>query len=208
LTAGEKPDEELRKVLLLSPRCMRYIRQNDSLANRIFHSIAELVIQTGGPVKLAEVADAVYGSKQKRKQDSIRLTIDKTLLRCGVVERTKLGPRDVRYFLTAYRFQETQVLETKNGPVTKRVGAVVAVPLRYWPIPSEFFLLKSDQVGYESALAKLDEDLKKGRISKNTYEFERAHLHKLSLRTKEKLESFKAIEDAMRSAGNQSFSSS
>jgi hypothetical protein len=187
---------------------MRYIRDNQSLASKIFLSIAELTIRTGGPVKLADIANAVYRSKDKHKQDSIRLTLDKTLLRCGVVDRIKLGPRDVRYFLLAYRFQEIQTLETHTGPVSKPVGSAVSVPLQFWPIPSEFFLLKSNQVGYESALAKLEEDLKKGRISTNTYEFERSRLQKLSLKTKEKLQSFKTIEQAMSSAQTQSVSSS
>jgi hypothetical protein len=176
---------------------MRYLQENESLSRKIFLSIAELTARTGGPVKLADIAYAVYESKDKHRQDSIRLTLDKTLVRCRIVDKIKLGPRDVRYFLTAYLFQEIQTLETSTGQITKPVGSLLFVPLQYWPISREYFMLKSTLVGCESALAKLEEDLKDGHISSSTYEFEKSRLENLSTETKGRLQTFNTIENAM-----------
>jgi hypothetical protein len=178
---------------------MKYLQQNanNSLAMKILLAIAETSAKRESPVRLADIASAMYGSAEKAKQDIVRIMLDKTLVRCGIVEKIKFGARNVGYFLAAYRFQGVQALETEHGRVTKRMGTLYTIPYEYWPIPEEYHLLKALWVGYESARAKLETDFKNGRVSASTFESEKSRIEEERVAIGERLRAFKPIEEAV-----------
>jgi len=56
--------------------------------------MSELTSEKMGPVKLSEIAQKVIGQNDKSKQDLVRLTIEKSLLKCGLVEKLRYAPID------------------------------------------------------------------------------------------------------------------
>jgi len=77
-----------------------------------------------GPVKLSEIAQLIIGQSDKVKQDLVRLTIEKSLLKCGLVEKLRYASNDVRYILTAYRFQKIKEIDSFRGDSSEPIGAV------------------------------------------------------------------------------------
>lgn len=136
----------------------------------MIYSIAKLTSEKMGPVKLAEISQDIFSISDKAKQDTIRLTIEKSLLKCGIVEKLKYAPNDVRYILTGYRFQKTKKIESFRGDSSDMVGEVFELPRVNWPIPDEYFITKAKKEGYVSALKKLHSDYDSGKIPKGTYE--------------------------------------
>ncbi len=96
------------KVKNLKENCFKYLEESSKalLTQKIIFALSELTAEKMGPVKLAEIAQKTTGINDKLKQDLVRLTIEKSLLKCGLVEKLKYAPNDVRYILTAYRFQK------------------------------------------------------------------------------------------------------
>ena len=94
----------------LKENCYKYLEESskDLLTQKIIFAVAEITIEKMGPVKLSEIAQKVYSESDKKKQDLIRLTIDKSLLKCGLLEKLRYSGNDVRYVLTAYRFQKVK----------------------------------------------------------------------------------------------------
>ncbi len=92
----------------LKENCFKYLEDSSKelLTQKIIYAISELTAKKMGPVKLSEIALKSTGKNDKLKQDLVRLTIEKSLLKCGLVEKLKYAPNDVRYILTAYRFQK------------------------------------------------------------------------------------------------------
>jgi hypothetical protein len=123
-----------------------------------------------GPVKLAEIAQAIFGINEKSKQDVIRLTMEKTLLKCGMVEKLHYATNDVRYILTGYRFQKVKKIESFRGDSSEPVGEIFEIPRSSWPIPDEFFILRSKKSGYEEALKKLNSDYDANKVQRGKYE--------------------------------------
>jgi hypothetical protein len=140
------------------------------LAQQLIYSIAKLSSEKMGPVKLGEIAHEIFSISDKSKQDNIRLTIEKTLLKCGIVEKLRYAPNDVRYILTGYRFQKTRKIESFRGDTSEPVGEIFELPRSTWPIPDEYFILRSKKEGYAEALKKINSDYDSGKIPKGTYE--------------------------------------
>lgn len=181
----------------LLPQCMKYVRATDSVPRRILFAIAEASACKGGPVKLADIAATIYGSAEKEKQDVLRITLDKTLVRCGIVDKIHFGSRDVRYFLAAYRFQEIDRLQTERESIIREIGTPFVVPPEYWPIPREYFIMRTSLTGYEQVLAKAEDDFRSGLISPSTYTFQRSRLERERSKVKEQLKVFKPIDEAL-----------
>jgi len=127
-------------------------------------------VEKMGPVKLAEIAQKTTGINDKLKQDLVRLTIEKSLLKCGLVEKLKYAPNDVRYILTAYRFQKIKEIDSFRGDSSESIGDVFELPKSTWPIPDEFYLLLAKKYGYEQSLKKLHLDYDADLIPRGQYE--------------------------------------
>ncbi|MBA4718563.1 MAG: hypothetical protein HRO68_05525 [Nitrosopumilus sp.] len=123
-----------------------------------------------GPVKLSEIAQKTTGQNGKSKQDLVRLTIEKSLLKCGLVEKLKYAPNDVRYILTAYRFQKIKEIDSFRGDSLEPIGDVFELPKSTWPIPDDFYLLLAKKYGYEQSLKKLHSDYDDDLIPRGQYE--------------------------------------
>ncbi len=162
----------ITKVRDLRDECFKYLEDSskDMLAHQLVHSIAKLSLEKMGPVKLGEIAQNIFSVSDKSKQDNIRLTIEKTLLKCGMVEKLRYAPNDVRYILTAYRFQKTRKIESFRGDTSEHVGKIFELPKSTWPIPDDYFILSTKKEGYAKALKKINSDYDAGTISKGTYE--------------------------------------
>lgn len=144
-------------------------RDKEALSNQILYALLETSSTKNEPVKLAEITEKIYGASAKEKQDVVRLTTEKTLIRCGIVDKIYFSERDVRYFPAAYRFQETNRLETGTGAkIEQSVGDIVAFPREYWPIPKEYFELVASKAACEDTLAKVEEDFRQGLVSRQT----------------------------------------
>lgn len=169
----------ITKVRNLREECFKYLESSsqEMLAQQLIYSIAKLSLEKMGPVKLGEIAQDIFSVSDKSKQDNIRLTIEKTLLKCGMVEKLRYAPNDVRYILTGYRFQKTRKIESFRGDTSEPVGEIFELPRSTWPIPDEYFILRSKKDGYVEALKKLNSDYDSGKIPKGTYE---ALMHKLN----------------------------
>lgn len=95
--------------------------------------MAELTAEKMSPVKLSEIAQKTTGQSDKSKQDLVRLTIEKSLLKCGLAEKLKYAPNDVRYILTAYRFQKIKEIDSFRGESSQPIGDVFELPKSSWP---------------------------------------------------------------------------
>ena len=127
-------DEDLfsriTKVKNLKENCFKYLEESskDLLTQKIIFAIAELTEEKMGPVKLSEIAQKAIGENDKSKQDLVRLTLEKTLLKCGLAEKLKYASNDVRYILTAYRFQKIKEIDSFRGESSQPIGDVVELP--------------------------------------------------------------------------------
>ncbi|MGH9992949.1 MAG: hypothetical protein ACREBU_04455 [Nitrososphaera sp.] len=140
------------------------------LTHKVLYSIAKLSSDRMGPVKLSEIAQDIFGASDKSKQDILRLTVEKTLLKCGAVEKLHYAPNDVRYLLTAYRFQKVRKIESFRGDNAEPIGDVFELPRSTWPISEDFLILISRRSGFREALKKLHNDYDQGRIQQGRYE--------------------------------------
>ena len=160
------------KIRNLREECFKYleVKNNDLLTHKVLYSIAKLSSERMGPVKLSEIAQDIFGASDKSKQDIIRLTVDKTLLRCGILEKLHYAPNDVRYMLIAYRFQKVRKIESFRGDAAQTIGDVLELPRPTWPIPEDFLILISRRNGYRETLRKLHSDYDSGRVPQGRYE--------------------------------------
>ncbi len=160
------------KVKNLKENCFKYLEESSKelLTQKILFAISELTAEKMGPVKLAEIAQKTTGINDKLKQDLVRLTIEKSLLKCGLVEKLKYAPNDVRYILTAYRFQKIKEIDSFRGDSSESIGDVFELPKSTWPIPDEFYLLLAKKYGYEQSLKKLHLDYDADLIPRGQYE--------------------------------------
>jgi hypothetical protein len=160
------------KIRNLREECFKYLEasSNELLTHKVVYSIARLSSEKMGPVKLGEIAQEIFGTSDKSKQDIIRLTVDKTLLRCGIVEKLHYAPNDVRYMLTAYRFQKIRKIESFRGDAAQPIGGLLELPRSTWPISEDFLVIISRRNGCREALRKLHSDYDSGRVPEGRYE--------------------------------------
>ena len=160
------------KVKNLKENCFKYLEESSKelLTQKIIFALSELTAKKMGPVKLSEIAQKIIGESHKSKQDLVRLTIEKSLLRCGLVEKLKYAPNDVRYILTAYRFQKIKEIDSFRGDSSEPIGDIFELPKSSWPIPNEFYLLLAKKYGYEESLKKLHLDYDADLIPRGKYE--------------------------------------
>ncbi len=160
------------RIRNIREECFKYLEasNDDLLSHKVIYSIAKLSSEKMGPVKLAEIAQDIFGESDKSKQDTIRLTVDKTLLRCGMLEKLHYAPNDVRYMLTAYRFQKVRRIESFRGDAGQPIGDVLELPRSTWPIPEDFLIIVSRRNGCREALSKLHSDYDTGRLPQGRYE--------------------------------------
>ncbi len=160
------------KVKNLKENCFKYLEESSQelLTQKIIHAISELSCDKMGPVKLSEIAQKIIGESGKSQQDLVRLTIEKSLMRCGLVEKLRYASNDVRYILTAYRFQKIKEIDSFRGESSEPIGDVLELPKSTWPIPDEFYLLLAKKFGYEQSLKKLHSDFDADLIARGKYE--------------------------------------
>lgn len=160
------------KVRNLREECFKYLQDSaqDLLTHQIIFTLAKLTSEKMGPVKLAEIAQAISGISDKSKQDIIRLTMEKSLLKCGMVEKLRYSANDVRYILTGYRFQKVRKIDSFRGDRAEKLGEIFELPKSTWPIPDEYFVLQSKKSGYEEALKKINSDYDADIIPRGQYE--------------------------------------
>ena len=186
------------KVKSLREECFKYLEPSsqETLTHQIIFTLAKLTSEKMGPVKLAELAQIIHGTAEKSKQDIIRLTIEKSLLKCGIAEKLRYAPNDVRYILTSYRFQKIRKIESFRGDSAEKIGDVFELPKSTWPIPDEYFVLQSQKYGYDEVLKKINSDFDKGIIPRGKYEdLVREYREKLSQISKKLSSKFSEIED-------------
>ena len=186
------------KVKSLREECFKYLEPSsqETLTHQIIFTLAKLTSEKMGPVKLAELAQTIHGTAEKSKQDVIRLTIEKSLLKCGIVEKLRYAPNDVRYILNSYRFQKIRKIESIRGDSAEKIGDVFELPKSTWPIPDEYFVLQSKKFGYDEVLKQINSDFDKGLIPRGKYEdLVREYREKLSQISKKLSSKFSEIED-------------
>lgn len=156
----------------LNGNCFKYLEESSNrlLTQQIIYAVARLVTKKMEPVRLSEIAQSISNTTNKAQQDNIRLTIEKTLLKCGIIEKLRYSVRDVRYILTAYRFQKTENIDSFRGDRLDNIGQIFELPKNLWPIPDEYFLLKITKSSLESTLKKINSDFDSGSILKGKYE--------------------------------------
>lgn len=156
----------------LNSNCFKYLEESSKelLTQQIIYAVARLVTKKMEPVRLSEIAQSISNTTNKAQQDNIRLTIEKTLLKCGIIEKLRYSVRDVRYILTAYRFQKTENIDSFRGDRLNNIGQIFELPKNLWPIPDEYFLLKTTKSSLESTLKKINSDFDSGSILKGKYE--------------------------------------
>ena len=189
--------ERILKVKNLKENCFKYLEESSKalLTQKIIFALSELTAEKMGPVKLSEIAQKTTGQNDKAKQDLVRLTIEKSLLRCGLVEKLKYAPNDVRYILTAYRFQKIKEIDSFRGDSSEPIGGVFELPKSSWPISDEFYLLLAKKYGYEQSLNKLHSDFDADLIPRGKYETLNNDYSKLLKIIREKLDSkYSALE--------------
>ena len=185
------------KVKNLKENCFKYLEESSKelLTQKILFAISELTAEKMGPVKLSEIAQKTTGVNDKLKQDLVRLTIEKSLLKCGLVEKLKYAPNDVRYILTAYRFQKIKEIDSFRGDSSEPIGDVFELPKSSWPIPDEFYVLLAEKHGYEQSLKKLHSDYDAELIPRGQYENLNNDYTKSLAQVREKLDSkYSALE--------------
>lgn len=190
--------KRITEIRNLKENCFKYLEEEskDLLTHKIIFAIAEITYEKRGSVKLSEIAQKVYGESDKKKQDLVRLTIEKSLLKCGLVEKLRYSANDVRYTLTAYRFQKIKGVDSFRGESAEPIGKVYELPKSTWPIPDEFFILVAKKFGYGEALKKINTDFDKEEIPRGKYEdLIRTYTEDLNQIAKKISEKFGGMED-------------
>lgn len=179
------------KIKPLKENCFKYLEDNSKalLTQKILFAIAELAAEKMGPVKLSEIAQKTTGENDKLKQDLVRLTIEKSLLKCGLVEKLKYASNDVRYILTSYQFQKIKEIDSFRGESSQPLGDVFQIPKNTWPLSDEFYLLLAKKHGYEESLNKLHSDYDADIIPRGKYETLNSDYKKSLDQINEKLDS-------------------
>jgi len=188
----------ITKVKNLREKCFKYLETSsqETLTHQIIFTLAKLASEKMGPVKLAELAKEIHGTTDKSKQDVIRLTMEKSLLKCGIIEKLRYAANDVRYILTGYRFQKIRKIDSFRGDSAEKIGDVFDLPKSTWPIPDEYFVLQSKKYGYEEALKKINSDFDKGLVPRGKYEdLIRQYRENLSQIRKKLSSKFSGLED-------------
>jgi hypothetical protein len=164
--------ERIINVRNLNGNCFKYLEEEskDLLTQQIIYAVANLVAKKMEPVKLAEIAQFLSENSDKAQQDNIRITIEKNLLKCGIIEKLRYSVKDVRYILTGYRFQKTQSIDSFRGDRVGHIGEIFEMPKTSWPIPDEYFILKATKTAIETTLKKVNSDFDAGIIPKGKYE--------------------------------------
>ncbi len=162
----------ITKVRNLKENCFKYLEESSKelLTHKIIFAVAEITSEKMGPVKLSEIAQKVIGVGDKSEQDLVRLTIEKSLLKCGIVEKLRYAPNDVRYILTGYRFQKVRELDSFRGESIEPLGQVFEIPKSSWPIPDDFYILVANKHGYGETLKKINSDFDNKVIPRGKYE--------------------------------------
>lgn len=191
MLSEEDLQSRVLKVKSLKENCFKYLEESSKelLTQKIIYAISELTADKMGPVKLSEIAQKTAGESDKSKQDLVRLTIEKSLTKCGLVEKLKYAPNDVRYILTAYRFQKVKEIDSFRGESSEPIGDVFELPKDTWPLSEEFYLLLAKKHGYEQALNKLHSDYDDDKIPRGKYETLNSDYTKLLKIIREKLDS-------------------
>jgi hypothetical protein len=172
---------------------MKYVKkpeyaQEELLTRKVLLSLAKKVCEKREPVKLRDIVDDLYDSVTKREMDVVRLLMKKTLIPAGIVEKLYVGKKDVRFLLTAYRFQETRKVQSSLGKeIREPVGPVVEIPREHFPVPSELLQLVLQKTSLETVMNKLCEDLADGKISETLYQIMKAEYERLLEDADEKL---------------------
>lgn len=163
--------ERIIQIKNLKENCFKYLEESskDLLTHKIIFSIAKLSSEKMGPVKIAEISKDIFGEDEKSKKDLIRLGIEKSLSKCGIVEKLLYASNDVRYLLTAYRFQKVREIESFRGDRVESLEKF-DIPKSLWPIPDEYYKLLSKKFGYDEALKKINSDYDHGTIPRGEYE--------------------------------------
>ena len=161
----------ITEVKNLKENCFKYLEESTKnlLTHKVIFSIAKLSAEKMGPVKIAEMSKDLFGEDEKSKKDLIRLGIEKSLSKCGMVEKLQYASNDVRYLLTAYRFQKVKEIESFRGGRVESFDTF-EIPKSLWPIPDEYFKLLSKKFGYDEALKKINSDFDNGVIPRGEYE--------------------------------------
>jgi len=189
----KKLSQRLLRVIPLSEKHIKYVKEPEQpekelLTHKVLLSLAKKVCEKLEPVKLREIVDDLYGSVTKREMDVVRLLIKKTLIPSGIVEKLYVGKKDVRYLLTAYRFQETRKVYSSSGQVIREpVGPVIEIPREYFPIPSEVLQLLMRKTSLDCVLNKLEKDFGHGKISETLYQTMRTEYEGLMEDVRERL---------------------
>ena len=188
------------KVKPLREECFKYLEpsSSDMLTHKIIYTMAGLSAEKMRPVKLAEIAQEIFGVGDKSKQDLVRLTVEKTLLKCGLVEKLHYAPNDVRYILTSYRFQKVRKIESFRGDNAEPIGDIFELPRSTWPISDEFLILLSRKSGFEEALKKIHLDYDVGKIQQGKYEDLKRTLTENLNRTNSKISKYVQIEEIIK----------
>jgi hypothetical protein len=191
----EEALKRVSKVVKLQQDCAKYLQMDGgSLASQILLGLLKATAAKQAPVKLSEIVDAMYGKEGREKQDVVRLTMEKTLLKCGIVEKIYVGERDVRYFPAAYRFQEVSRSETSSGSKTEQlVGAEVRLPAKYWAVPAEAYQLIVEREACMKALDKLEEDVRRGSVDAEEYRRMKEGLTRSLSETEKRLKNYGEI---------------
>jgi len=155
----------------LKENCFKYFEESSKelLTHKIIFSIAKLSSEKMRPVKLSEISLDLFDINEKSKQDTIRLTIEKSLSKCGIVEKLRYSSNDVKYILTAYRFKKTKDIDSFRGDRTKSLD-FFEIPKLFWPVPDEFFYLLSKKYGTSETLKKINFDFDNDSILRGKYE--------------------------------------
>ncbi len=163
--------ERIIQIKNLKENCFKYLEESskDLLTHKIIFSIAKLSSEKMSPVKIAEISQDIFGEDEKSKKDLIRLGIEKSLSKCGMVEKLQYASNDVRYLLTAYRFQKVREIQSFRGDRVESFDKF-EIPKSLWPIPDEYFKLLSKKFGYDEALKKINSDFDHGVIPRGEYE--------------------------------------
>jgi len=177
--------KRLLRVIPLSEKHIKYVKEAEQpeeelLTRKVLLSLAKKVCEKREPVKLREIVDDLYDPVTKREMDVVRLLIKKTLIPSGIVEKLYIGKKDVRYLLTAYRFQETRKVQSSSGQVIREpVGTVIEIPREHFPVPSEVLQLLMCKTSLDCVLNRIDEDFGRGKISETLYQTMRTEYEKL-----------------------------
>jgi len=163
--------ERIIQIKNLKEDCFKYLEESskDLLTHKIIFSIAKLSSEKMGPVKIAEMSKDIFDEDEKSKKDLIRLSIEKSLSKCGMVEKLLYASNDVRYLLTAYRFQKVREIDSFRGDRVESLDKF-EIPKSLWPIPDEYYKLLSKKFGYDESLKKINSDFDHGIIPRGEYE--------------------------------------